>query len=379
MGLTLTACDRSAERSTQASAPPPAVQVSTVLQQNVPIFREWVGTLDGMVNAEIRAQVTGYLTKQSYQEGDMVRKGQLLYEIDPRPFQAAADAARSQLAREQAELTTARLDLERIRRLLPENAVSVRDRDTAVGREAAAAADVMAAKAALEKAQLDLSFTRITAPIQGIAGISKAQLGNLVGPGSASEVLTTVSQVDPIRVYISISEQEYLAFNRRESMRGADQREPRLELILADGSVHTPRGRLYFADRQVDVKTGAILIAALFPNPGNLLRPGQFARVRALMETLHDALLVPQRAVSELQGMYQIGVVRADNTVEIRKAQPTERVGSLWVIEEGLQPGEKVVVEGMQKVRAGVPVTPHPYQAAADTNPPGTSVTPSQH
>ncbi|MFO1417161.1 MAG: efflux RND transporter periplasmic adaptor subunit [Methylotetracoccus sp.] len=353
----------------QAPSPPPTpptVEVTAAVQRDVPVYREWVGTLDGMVNAEIRAQVTGYLVKQSYREGDMVRKGQLLYEIDPRTFQAAVDAARSSVAREDAELTTARLELDRIRRLLPQNAVSVRDRDAAVGRESTATADVMTARATLQKAELDLAFTRITSPIDGIAGISKAQLGNLVGPGSGNTVLTTVSKVDPIRVYISISEQEYLAFNRQHP--NGDAGNADMELILADNSLHSQRGRVYFADRQVDTRTGAILLATLFPNPGNLLRPGQFARVRAVTNIQRGAVLVPQRAVTELQGMAQLAVVRDDNTVEFRKVRTGERVGSQWVIDEGLKPGERVIVEGLQKARPGAPVTPTPYQAAPDSS-----------
>ncbi len=370
-----TACDRSAERAAPPPQPP-SVQVTVVTQQDVPIYREWVGTLDGMVNAEIRAQVTGYLVKQHYKEGELVRKGQLLYEIDPRTFQAAVDAAKSSLARAEAVQMTTRLELDRIRRLLPQNAVSVRDRDLAVGRDATAAADVLTAKATLEKAQLDLSFTRITAPIQGIAGISKAQLGNLVGPGSGDLTLTTVSQVDPIRVYVSISEQEYLGFQRHTRATGADLRGPPMELILADHSLHSEKGRLYFADRQVDPRTGAILVATLFPNPGNLLRPGQFARVRALTRMQSDALLVPQRAVTELQGMYQLAVVKPDDTVDIRKVKPGERFGSLWVIDEGLQPGDRVIVEGIQKVRQGMPVAPQPYEPPADAAAPNSSGAP---
>ena len=361
----LSGCDDA--KVPQQAPPPPIVQVVETIQRDVPIYREWVGTLDGMVNAEIRAQVTGYLIKQHYREGDLVRKGQLLYEIDPRTFQAAVDAAKSSLAREEAMLTTARLELDRIRRLLPQNAVSVRDRDAAVGREATAAADVLTAKASLQKAQLDLAFTKIASPIDGISGISKAQLGNLVGPSSGSEVLTTVSKVDPIRVYISISEQEYLAFHRRNP-NGAEGRGTGMELILADNSLHSERGQVYFADRQVDAKTGAILLATLFPNPGNLLRPGQFARVRAMTRMQRGAVLVPQRAVSELQGMAQLAVVKPDNTVEFRKVRAGERVGPLWVIDDGLRPGERIIVEGIQKVRPGMPVTPQPY-----TTPPETS------
>lgn len=365
----LSGCDRSSNTAAPPPPPPPTVQVAPVVQRDVPIYREWVGTLDGMVNAEIRAQVTGYLVKQHYREGDLVQKGQLLYEIDARTFQAAVDAARSSLAREQAELTTARLELDRIRRLLPQNAVSVRDRDAAVGREAASAADVLTAKASLEKAQLDLSFTRITSPIQGIAGISKAQLGNLVGPGSADMTLTTVSQVDPIRVYLSISEQEYLGFQREQQATG--EQALGMELILADGSIHGEKGRFYFADRQVDARTGAILVAVLFRNPGNVLRPGQFARIRAQTRVQRNALLVPQRAVTELQGMYQLAVVGPDNTVDIRKVRTGERSGPLWVIEEGLRAGERVIVEGLQKVRQGAPVAPQPFDASSPTPPGG--------
>ncbi len=365
----LSGCDRSSDTTTAPPPAPPTVQVASVAQRDVPIYREWVGTLDGMVNAEIRAQVTGYLVKQHYREGELVQKGQLLYEIDARTFQAATDAAKSSLAREQAELTTARLELDRIRRLLPQNAVSVRDRDAAVGREAAAAADVLTAKASLEKAQLDLSFTRITSPIQGIAGISKAQLGNLVGPGSADTTLTTVSQVDPIRVYLSISEQEYLAFQREQQADGDHAHG--MELTLADGSVHTETGRFYFADRQVDTRTGAILVAVLFRNPGNVLRPGQFARIRAQTRVQRNALLVPQRAVTELQGMYQLAVVGPDNKVDIRKVRTGERSGPLWVIEQGVRAGERVIVEGLQKVRQGSPVAPQPFDAGSPTPPGG--------
>ncbi|WP_139556636.1 efflux RND transporter periplasmic adaptor subunit [Methylotetracoccus oryzae] len=366
--LLLAACDQTADKPPPQPAPP-AVEVVAATQRDVPIYREWVGTLDGMVNAEIRAQVTGYLVKQNYREGDLVRKGQLLYEIDPRTFQAAVDAAKSSLAREEAELITARLELERIRRLLPQNAVSVRDRDAAVGRESTAAADVLTAKASLQKAQLDLAFTRIVSPIDGIAGISKAQLGNLVGPGTGDAVLTTVSKVNPIRVYISISEQEYLAFNRANPS-GSDGRGTGMELILADNSLHSERGQVYFADRQVDSRTGAILLATLFPNPGNLLRPGQFARVRAMTRIQPAAVLVPQRAVTELQGMAQLAVVKPDNTVEFRKVRTGERVGSQWVIDQGLRSGERVIVEGIQKVRPGMPVQPQPYQAPPETPPP---------
>jgi len=375
--MTLAGCEQAASppadpHSRQPAAgaqlpapPPPAVEVQGVIQRDVPVFQEWVGSLDGMVNAQIRAQVTGYLIRRNYEEGQVVKKDQLLYEIDPRPFQTVLDSALSTLAREEALLKTARLDLDRIQRLLPERAVSVRDRDNALGRVAAGEAQILTAKAAIESARLNLNFTQIRSPITGIAGLSTAQLGDLVGPGSANNsALTLVSQVDPIRAYIPISEQDYMRFVRK----GPGQTSPSLELILADGSHFPQRGKFYFADRQVDATTGTIKVAALFPNPGNVLRPGQFARVRALLRHKRGALLVPQRAVSELQGGYQVAVVNADATIDIRKVKPSERVDSLWVIDEGLKPGDTVITEGVQKVRQGQKVLPRP--AGADTGKP---------
>lgn len=342
--------------------PPPVVEVTEAIQRDVPVYREWVGTLDGMVNAQILAQVTGYLVKQHYQEGEPVRKGQLLYEIDPRTFQATLDQAKANLARQEAVLKTARLDAGRVARLLPQNAVSVRDRDNAVGREASAEAEVLAARAAVQNAQLELGFTRITSPIDGIAGLSKAQLGNLVGPGSANAVLTTVSQVDPIKAYIPLSEQQYLQFAQARQDGAARPTLP-LELILADGSKYPEPGRFFFADRQVDIKTGTIQVAVLFPNPGNLLRPGQYAKVRAAVQHRENALLIPQRAVADLQGKSMVGVVNPDNRVSLRAVKTAETLGPLWVVEAGLKPGERVIVEGLQKVREGVQVQPKPYAA----------------
>jgi len=341
--------------------PPPVVEVVQVEQRDVPVYQEWVGSLDGMVNAQILAQVTGYLIKQNYQEGEPVKKGQLLYEIDPRTFQAALEQAKGQLARQEAALTTARLDTQRIQRLLPEKAVSVRDRDNAVGRQAQAEAEVIAAKAAVDSAQLSLGFTKITSPIDGIAGLSKAQLGNLVGPGSANAVLTTVSQVNPIKAFIPLSEQQYLHWARAEPDGHDPDKHPPLQLILADGSVYPEGGKFFFADRQVDVKTGTIQVAALFPNPNNLLRPGQFARIRATVKTKIGALLVPQRAVGEIQGRKLVAVVKPDNTVEARPVKPAETIGASFVIDAGLKPGERIIVEGIQKARPGSKVDPKPY------------------
>ena len=357
----------------QVAVSPPTVEVTEVIQKDVPVQQEWVGTLDGMVNAQINAQVTGYLIKRNYKEGELVKKGQLMYEIDPRTFQANLDQEKSNLARQQAVLKTALLDLARIKRLLPEKAVSVRDRDNAVGREATARAEVLAAEAAVEKAQLDLGFTKITSPIEGIAGISKAQLGDLVGPASTTNLLTSVSQIEPIRAYLGLSDQQYLQFAREKENR-TERREPiPLQLILADGTTYPHGGKFYFANRQVDASTGTIQVAVLFPNPGKLLRPGQFARIRAVIKTIPNALLVPQQAVTQLQTKYQVAVVNADNTVNIRIVNPGERIGSLWVINEGLKPGDRVIVEGLQKVRNGMKVDPKPFVEPLETAPSSSS------
>jgi len=352
----------------------PMVEVVNVVQKDVPIVREWVGTTDGLVNAKINAQVQGYLIKQNYQEGSLAKKGQILFEIDPRPFQAALEQAKGQLAVNEGQLYTAKANLEKIRPLAAANAVSKKDLDDAIGREASAKAAVQAAKAAVRKDEIDLSFTRIISPIDGIAGIAKAQIGDLVGNPGGPE-LTTVSTVDPIKVFIPLSEQEYMRFIREAEAKGnSESKGSNLELILADGRVFPHKGKVYFADRQVDERTGTIKVATLFPNPGNLLRPGQFAKVKALIETQEGALLVPQRAVNELQGRFQVAVVGPDNKVDLRWVKVGERAGSLWVIDEGLKPGERVIVEGIQKVKAGMPVTPKPYQeapAGAPTSPTG--------
>ena len=341
-----------------ADSSPQTVQAVDVIQREVPIYSEWIGSTDGMVNATIRAQVQGYLTRQNYNEGDFVRKGQTLFEIDLRTFQAALDQAKGQMAIYQARWSTAKANLARIIPLAQQNAVSKKDLDDATGQEEAAHAAVISAQATVDKANLDIGFTRIISPIDGIAGIAKAQIGNLVGPGLIDE-LTTVSTVDPIKVYISVSEQEYL----RASGKGQNGfKDIRLEMILSDGSVYPYQGKFFLADRQVDVKTGTIKVAALFKNPGNILRPGQFARIRSLSK-IKNALLVPQRAVTELQGSYQVAVLGPDNKVDIRPVKVAERIDSLWVIDEGLKPGERVVTEGLQKVRQGAIVNPISYES----------------
>lgn len=362
LALTITLLISGCGKTQQAPPPPPpTVEVIEVQQKDVPIYQEWIGTLDGMVNAKILAQVTGYLIKQHYQEGHLVKKGQLLYEIDPRVFKANLDGAISNLARQQAVLKTAQLDLKRVERLLPEKAVSVRDRDNAVGHEASAQAEVLAAKAAAENAQLQLGFTKILSPIAGIAGISKAQLGDLVGPGSSNQELTTISQLDPIKAFIPMSEQQYLAFAREAQDNRQPTQNASIQLILADGTTYPHPGKVFFADREVNIKTGTIQVAVLFPNPNNLLRPGQYARVRAITKNKPDALLVPQRAVGEIQGRRLVTVVKPDNTVELRPVKVGATVDDLWIIDEGLKPGERVIVEGIQKVRPGVTVDPKPY------------------
>jgi membrane fusion protein, multidrug efflux system len=343
----------------------PTVEIAQVIQRDVPVYTEWTATTDGLVNATIRAQVQGYLIKREYGEGDFVRKGQVLFQIDPRTFQAALDQAKGLLSEQQARWQTARANLERIRPLVEQRAVSLKDLDDAVGAEQASRSAVIAAQAVLDKAKVDLEFTRMTSPIDGIAGIARAQIGNLVGPGSIEE-LTTVSTVDPIKVYVSLSEQEYLRNVQKAPEKG---KKVQLQLLLVDGSIHPRAGTFAFADRQVDVKTGTIRMAALFPNPGNILRPGQFARVRAETAVRKAALLVPQRAVTELQGRYQVAVVDSENKVTITPVTVGERINRLWVIDRGLKPGQYVIAEGLQKVRQGTVVVPQPYKEPVDNKP----------
>jgi len=370
-------------KSEQQQARPPEVEVVQVEQKDVPIWNEWVGTLDGFVNAQIKPQVTGYLLRQTYKEGSFVRKGQLLFEIDPRTFQAALDQAKAQranaegqLAQAEANQVKAQLDVNRYTPLAKEQAVSQQDLDNAVQGNVAAQAQVRAAKAQIDAAraqedaaQLNLSFTRIVSLIDGIVGIAQAQIGDLVGP---TGLLTTVSTLDPIKVYFPVSERGYLDYvkeNPDAAKRAAEESQLALELVLADGSHYPHKGNFSFADRQVDVRTGTLRLQGLFPNPGNILRPGQFARVRAVTKTRRGALLVPQRAVTELQGSYQVAVVGKDNKVSIRPVKVAERIGSQWIIDAGLKPGERVVAEGIQRVSAGMTVDPKPLKAMSEDKP----------
>jgi RND family efflux transporter MFP subunit len=422
----------SAKKPVQAGTPQLAVEVVQVEQKDVPLYSEWIGTTDGMVNADIRAQVSGYLLRKDYTEGTFVKQGQLLFEIDPRPFEAALGQAKGDLSKSQAQLGQAisqldqaqanlaqansqllqaqaqlaqaeanqrksQLDENKYAPLFAQRAVTRQDLDNAVQANVAARAQVEAAKAGVETAraqiraanaavgtakaavvaamaqvesseatvrtaELNLGFTRIASPIDGIVGIALAQVGDLVN--SNSGILTTVSTVDPIKVYFTVSEQEYLAFANRyptQAERDAANRQLELDLFLADGTTYQHKGRFFIADREVDPKTGAIRLAGLFANPGNMLRPGQYARVRAATSTQQGALLVPQRAVTQLQGNYQVAVVSGDNKVTIRKVVVGDRVGMQWIISEGLKPGETIVAEGTQKVTQGAVVAPKPF------------------
>ncbi|MCM8594952.1 efflux RND transporter periplasmic adaptor subunit [Accumulibacter sp.] len=354
------ACDRQ-----KAAAPPtPVVEVVEATQRDVPIYMEWVGAMDGNVNAVIRPQVTGYLIKQNYREGDLIQKGQLLFEIDPRTFEAALDEAKGVRAQKAARLETTAANLARIKPLAAKNAVSQKDLDDSTGAYQSAKAELEAADANLKTAKLNLGFTRITSPITGIAGIAKAQIGDLLSPSMPTE-LTTVSSVDPIKVYFNLSEREYLKLAGEAAVSGNRPDNVPLELILVDGSVYPHQGKVAVFNRQVDPMTGTFKIAALFPNPDNLLRPGQYGKVRATMAVARGALLIPQRAVTEMQGKYLVAVVGPDNKVDIRTVIAGERIGSDWLISEGLKPGEKVIAEGTQKVRPGMTVETKPFVLAA--------------
>ena len=340
---------------------PPVVEVVTVTQRDVPIYMEWIGSLDGNVNAVIRPQVTGYLIKQNYREGDLVKKGQPLFEIDPRTFEAAVDEAKGLRAQQQARYETSKATLGRIRPLAEKNAVSQKDLDDAVGADLSAKAALEAADASLKTAQLNLGFTRITSPITGIAGIAKAQIGDLLSPTMSTE-LTTVSAVDPIKVYFNISEREYLKLAANHD---PNKKAVPIDLILIDGLFYPEQGKFLLLNRQVDPTTGTFKAVAQFPNTRNLLRPGQYGKIRVTMAVNKDALLVPQRAVTEMQGKYLVAVVGTDNKVEIRPVAVGQRIGAEWIVSNGLKPGEQVIAEGTQKVRPGATVSPKPFAPAA--------------
>jgi RND family efflux transporter MFP subunit len=349
----------------RAAAPPspPVVEVAPVIQKDVPVQGEWVGTLEGYVNAQIQPQVSGYLIRQDYREGAFVKKGQLLFEIDPRPFQAVLDQAKGQLAQAEAQMANAELN---VKRDIPEaeaHAIPQSQLDTDTQSLRGAKAAVEAGQASVEQAELNLGYTRVVSLVDGIAGITTVQVGNLVGP---STILTAVSQVSPIKVYFPISEQEYLRMADGGGPGSVDflthaSRIP-LKLTLADGSAYPPPGRIIFADRQVNTQTGTIEIVGEFSNSKNLLRPGQYARIQTPTGNLTGALLVPQAAVNQQQGTYQVTVVGADNRVQLRTVEVGPRVGTLWVITTGLKPGERVVAVGAEKAKEGELVNPTPYK-----------------
>jgi membrane fusion protein (multidrug efflux system) len=344
--LATTACKEA--EATKAPPPPPGVVVAAAAQHDEPIVREWIGTTEGDVNAEIRPKVDGYLLRRAYAEGSFVRQGQTLFEIDPRQAQASLRQAEANLAQAEASLAKARRDVARYEPLAAQRAISQQELDNARSSFDAASASVGALRAAVEQARLNVAWTRVTAPIDGIAGIAQTQVGNLVSPQT---VLAIVSKVDPIRVSFPMSEQEYIRFQNDAAMRNAE-----LELVLSDGSVHPQKGRITIAGRDVNIKTGTIMVVGLFPNPGNRLRPGQFAKVRAVTELRRNAVLIPQRAVNELQGTYQVAVVGPDSKAEIRTVKMGARAGANWIVDEGIAAGERVVIEGFSRVKNGQPV-----------------------
>jgi membrane fusion protein (multidrug efflux system) len=359
IALALTGCQT---QKAAPAPPPPEVVVTPVVQKDVPLYSEWVATLDGFDNAQIQPQVTGYIVAQTYREGSPVKKGQVLFEIDPRPFQAVLDQAKAQLAQSQAQLGKTKLDVDRDTPLAKERAIAQSQMDNDVQANLAAMASVKSSEAQVEQAQLNLDFCHVTSLLDGIAGIATVQIGNLVNP---TAVLTSVSRVEPIKAYFPISEQMYMKFakrinarsNYRDDIEGPKDAPP-LQLVLADGTVYPHQGKILYTDRQVDITTGSIRIASSFPNPEHILRPGQFGRIRAATEQVNGALLVPQRAVNELQGTYQVAVVGDGNKVSIRSVKVGERSGENWIIQDGVKPGEMVIVEGLQKVRDGAVVRP---------------------
>ena len=356
-------------QTTRAATTPPAppdVTVADVVQRDVPVTSEWIATLDGYVNAQVRPQVSGYLIKRTYREGAAVRTGDVLFEIDPRPFEAALAQARAQLAQAEAQLGRTARDVERDTPLAQEKAIAQSQLDNDIQANLAAQAAVASAKALVQTAQLNLGFTKVTSLVDGVAAIATGQIGDLVGPGT---LLTTVSQINPIKAYFPVSEQEYLRIAGSLNSAGSTQQpwgsHAELELILSDGSVYPRKGSFLAADREVDLKTGTIRLSATFPNPGNILRPGQYGRVRAITRTLVDAHLVPQRAVSELQGGYQVRVVGPDGRIATRAVTVGDRLGRLVVVSSGLERGERVAIDGAQSVKDGALVTAKPFAMPA--------------
>jgi RND family efflux transporter MFP subunit len=361
-----------------ATPPPPEVVVAQVIQKDVPLYSEWVGTTEGFVNAQIHPKVSGYLLKQNYKDGDHVTAGEMLFQIDDREYKAALDQALGNLAQVQAQYKRHEQDLARYTTLYKAAVISRQEFDTQTQNTRASAAQVQAAQAAVEAAKLNLQWTRVTSPIEGVAGIAKAQVGDLVGP---TTLLTTVSQLDPIKVTFPISEREYLHYAERIKLHqenGVGKNEPTLEMILANGKPYKYPGHFYVANRQVNVQTGTIKIQGIFPNPEYLLRPGLYAKIRVAADTERGALLVPQSAVIETQGQSQVAVVGADNRVDLRTVETGKEAGELRIIKYGVKPGEHVITEGLQKVSDGMEVAPRLAPAAPAPASAGESAAPAQ-
>src|SRR6266478_4493225 len=360
-----------------AQAPPiaPEVLVTTVAPQDVPRVLERVATLDGFINANINAQVQGYIVSRDYQEGSVVKKGDLLFQIDPRPFEAALAQAKGTLAKDQANEVKADADKKRAMDLFKKKVISDQERDTATAAADSTRANVEADAAAVKQAEINLGYTKITAPIDGVVGFTNNQVGDLVGPSTGP--LTTMSQIDPIKAVVTAGEGPFTDFVSRHpdaTERQAYIKSLDFELILSSGSVYSQKGKFYALDRNLDTKTGSIRYYVTFPNPGNNLRPGQFGKVRFVADQKKGAMVVPQEAVTELQGSFQVAVVDQNNKVSIRPVKMGERIGALWEVTEGLKPGDKVVVQGMQKAREGSTVTvkewtPPAQQVASGASP----------
>jgi RND family efflux transporter MFP subunit len=352
--LTLSlACSSEKEKP---AAPPPGVTVTQVVQEDVPIYQDWVGTMAGNIDADIRPKVDGFLLDRLYQEGSFVKQGQGLFRLDPRQAQASVEQAQAHLERARAALAQAQIDIDRYTPLVKEKAVSQAELDKATSAKRAAAAEVDASQASLDNAKLNRGWTTVVSPISGIAGIAKVGVGDLMTP---TTVMATVSAVNPIYVDFSITEQDYLRFVRAGKGRQSGKN---IQLILGDGTTFAQRGKVLVVNRAVDTRTGTIEVRAEFPNPGNVLRPGQYARIRAVTEERKDALLVPQRAIAELQGIYQVGVVGSDNKVAIKTVKLGPQFADKWVVDSGLAPGDNVVVDGLQRLRDGMTVAPTPYK-----------------
>ena len=358
-------CTGCSSKNEKPAPPPPGVTVTPAVQKDVPILQEWVGTMSGNVDADIRPKVDGFLLSKLYTEGSYIEKGTPMFQLDKRQAQAAVEQAQGNLERARAGLGQAQIDVRRYTPLVAQKAVSQAELDKALSAELAGKAGVDANQAVLDNANLNLGWTTVTSPISGIAGVSKVQIGDLMTPVT---IMTTISSVDPIFVDLNVAEQDYLRFVREKTGRAAAQD---LQLILGDGTVYPRRGHALFVNREVDSRTGTIQVRGQFPNPGNVLRPGQYARIRAVTELRKGAVLIPQQAVSELQGVYQVGVISSDNKVTVKTVKLGPQSGEMWVVESGLQAGENVVVDGLQRIKTGMTVAPTPFKNTQPASPTG--------